>query len=79
MSVPPLSLQQLKLKCQHCSLKSLCIPVGLPAADIRLLEKIVNSQITIHKGKALFSQDQAFQGFYTVRSGAFKYVYQTPT
>lgn len=70
------SLTQLKIKCQQCSLRSLCLPVGLPESDIQLLDKLVGNQTSLLKGDALFSQGDAFKGFYAVRSGALKYLYQ---
>ena len=61
-----------EISCGNCRLKTLCLPISIANDDIIKLENIVSQGKPIHKGDALFRQDQPFESIYAVRSGHIK-------
>lgn len=62
----------LKVACSSCSLRELCLPVGLPAADMERLDTLVTGRRSVARGDVLFRAGDAFQCLYAVRTGFFK-------
>ncbi|MFO7953773.1 fumarate/nitrate reduction transcriptional regulator Fnr [Thioalkalivibrio sp.] len=60
--------------CQHCTLRQLCLPVGLPQDELWQLDEIVQQRRPIAKGAALFTMGSQFLALYAVRTGALKTV-----
>ncbi|WP_018866869.1 MULTISPECIES: fumarate/nitrate reduction transcriptional regulator Fnr [unclassified Thioalkalivibrio] len=60
--------------CQHCTLRQLCLPVGLPQDELWQLDEIVQQRRPIAKGAALFTMGAKFDALYAVRTGALKTV-----
>ncbi|MCP1727301.1 CRP/FNR family transcriptional regulator [Natronospira proteinivora] len=68
----PLDLRELKRVCSNCSLKELCVPMGLARAEVERLDKVVEKSKTLHGGDHLFRKGDAMRSIYAVRSGTFK-------
>jgi CRP/FNR family transcriptional regulator, anaerobic regulatory protein len=66
------SIAQLRQSCRSCSLRDLCLPVGLSADDMQKLELIVHTRGPIRNGEHLFREGDNFQALYAVKSGALK-------
>ena len=66
------SIAQLRQSCRSCSLRDLCLPLGLGADDMQKLESIVHSRGPIRTGEHLFREGDAFHALYAVKSGAVK-------
>lgn len=66
------SIAQLRQSCRSCSLRDLCLPLGLGADDMQKLESIVHSRGPIRGGEHLFREGDAFHALYAVKSGAVK-------
>lgn len=66
------SIAQLRQSCRSCSLRDLCLPLGLGADDMQKLESIVHSRGPIRSGEHLFREGDAFHALYAVKSGAVK-------
>lgn len=62
----------LKVACSSCSLRELCLPVGLPQADMDRLDTLVNTRRSVARGDLLFRVGDSFQCLYAVRTGFFK-------
>ncbi|WP_018872836.1 fumarate/nitrate reduction transcriptional regulator Fnr [Thioalkalivibrio sp. ALJ16] len=60
--------------CQHCTLRQLCLPVGLPQDELWQLDQIVQQRRPIAKGAALFTMGAPFDSLFAVRTGALKTV-----
>ncbi|QEM82068.1 helix-turn-helix domain-containing protein [Halomonas binhaiensis] len=60
--------------CQTCSLRSVCLPLGLGEQDIAQFDGIIRNRITLKKGDVLIRQNSAFSSIYVVRSGSLKQV-----
>ena len=67
-----ISLANLKAACGECSLKDLCLPLGLGADDMRALEATVKSHRKLSKGEFLYRVGDPFHSLFAIRSGSTK-------
>ena len=65
-------LSRLRVACSSCSLRELCLPVGLSEDDLDRLDKLVFVRRSFRRGEHLFRLGDRFQSLYAVRSGFFK-------
>lgn len=65
-------LSPFKVACSSCNLRELCLPVGLPEAQLDRLDNMVALRRTVPRGGLLFRAGDAFQSIYAVRTGFFK-------
>ncbi len=61
-----------KTTCSSCRLRDLCMPVGLSAKEMALIDKMVSTRLKIARGEPLFRTGGRFKSLYTIRSGFFK-------
>lgn len=66
------SLKSLADACATCSLRALCVPGGIPAADLVRLDALVSMRKRVKRGDSLFHVGEDFKALYAVRSGFFK-------
>jgi CRP/FNR family transcriptional regulator len=66
------SITHLRQSCRSCSLRDLCLPLGLEADDMEKLEDIVHSRGPIRPGEHLFREGDGFHALYAVKTGALK-------
>ena len=59
-------------KCATCSLREICLPVGLDKDETELLGDLINHKYRIRRGEHLFHAGLAFKSLYAVRNGFFK-------
>jgi CRP/FNR family transcriptional regulator, anaerobic regulatory protein len=67
-----ISLTALKVACGECSLRDLCLPLGLGADDMRALEATVKSHRKLSKGEYLYRVGDPFHSLFAIRSGSTK-------
>lgn len=67
-----LNLSRLKTACSTCSLRELCLPVGLSSDDMRRLDTLVLLRRPVKRGEYLFRAGDPFESLYAVRAGFFK-------
>jgi CRP/FNR family transcriptional regulator len=67
-----LNLTRLKTACSTCSLRELCLPVGLNADQLERLDTLVFTRRTIKRGEYLFRAGEGFDSLYAARTGFFK-------
>lgn len=67
----------IQLACSNCSLRSLCMPVGLSHEDMARIDSIVSIRRHVAKGSTLFHNGQAFTALYAIRTGFFKTALRT--
>src|SRR5262245_8120897 len=76
MSVSPIAanidLARLKTACSTCSLRELCLPVGLSNNEMTKLDELVFVRRTVKRGDYLFRAGDAFDSLYAARTGFFK-------
>lgn len=66
-----LDIVQFKSSCAACSLRELCLPVGLSEDEVKKLD-IVSQKRKINRGGYLHHAGAKFQSLYAVRSGFLK-------
>lgn len=62
----------LKDACVNCSLRELCVPGGIPSAELEKLDALVAMRKRVKRGATLFQSAEEFRSLYAVRSGFFK-------
>jgi CRP/FNR family transcriptional regulator len=67
-----ISLPRLKSTCSSCSLRELCLPLGLTDEEMQQLEKLVLVRRPVKRGEYLFRANDPFDSLYAVRVGFFK-------
>jgi CRP/FNR family transcriptional regulator len=60
------------VRCSGCSMRSVCMPAGLSAAELAQLDAVICTTRPVHRGEALYRAGDAFQSIYAVRVGSFK-------
>lgn len=65
-------LRQLKVSCSSCSLRQLCMPVGLEATDLMRLDTLIDMRHRIAADQHLYRAGDPFEALYAVRAGIFK-------
>lgn len=58
--------------CSTCSLRELCVPGGIPAAELEKLDALVAMRRRVKRGETLFNVGDEFRALYAVRTGFFK-------
>lgn len=62
----------LKQRCSTCSLRELCLPLGLDAQELLKLDELVNRRRRVFAGQHLYRAGDRFQALTAVRVGFFK-------
>lgn len=64
--------KDLKKRCSECSLREICLPLGLNTEELQRLEEVVKIRRRVNAGQHLFRTKDHFQTLTVVRSGFFK-------
>ncbi len=67
-----IQLNQSRVACKDCNLFRLCLPVGIDAAQLEVLDSIIKRRQPLKRGEHLFQAGTSFQSIYAVRSGSLK-------
>lgn len=68
----PKSSITLQTQCTNCSLKELCLPIGLNPEEFKQLDAVVKQGRRVKKGEFLFHTGEAFTSLFAIRTGFFK-------
>jgi CRP/FNR family transcriptional regulator len=68
----PIDLHHLRVACSGCSLRELCLPMGLTDEEIERLDRLVYTRRRVKRGESLYRSGDGFGSIYAVRSGFFK-------
>ena len=71
-TAPDISLSRLKTACSSCSLRELCLPVGLSEEEMSKLDNLVFLRRPVKRGDYLFRAGDPFASLYAARTGFFK-------
>jgi CRP/FNR family transcriptional regulator, anaerobic regulatory protein len=63
---------QLKTVCSSCTLRELCLPIGLSRTEVQVLEGLIYQRRTCKRGEHLYRAGVPFQSLYAIRSGFCK-------
>ncbi|MEN3029564.1 MULTISPECIES: fumarate/nitrate reduction transcriptional regulator Fnr [Chromobacterium] len=65
-------LHSLKVSCSSCSLRELCLPVGLNREEMSQLDTVIRQSRRLKRGEYLFHSGESFKSLFAVRTGFFK-------
>jgi CRP/FNR family transcriptional regulator, anaerobic regulatory protein len=71
-TVVPITVAQLKSVCSSCSLRELCLPMGLTPEEVARLDQLIYARRKVKRGEGLYRAGDAFSAIYAVRTGFFK-------
>ncbi len=66
------SIHSLRTHCTNCSMRELCLPLGLTQDEMHQLDVAVTSRTRLRKGATLFRAGGGFTALYAVRLGSLK-------
>ena len=66
------SLDTIRIACSNCSLRELCLPMGLSESELARIDELVASRRKVRRGAALFHHGERFSALYAIRTGFFK-------
>ena len=67
-----ISIRALRTHCSKCSIRELCLPVGLDPQALRQLDAVVTDRVGLKKGDALYRSGEPFTALYAIRLGSCK-------
>jgi len=67
-----ISIRALRAHCSKCSIRELCLPVGLEPEALRQLDAVVTDRIGLKKGDTLYRSGEPFTALYAIRLGSCK-------
>ena len=67
-----LNIPALKAACSACSLRELCLPVGLKNEDLSRLDAAIDRRRNLKAGQHVYRLRDSFEALYAIRSGFFK-------
>ena len=62
----------IKIACSNCSLRELCMPIGMNAGELARVDELVVKRPAVKRGRSLFHAGEKFTSLYAIRSGFFK-------
>lgn len=66
------NLASIKAACEECSLRELCLPLGLNSEDLSTLGSMVKRTRQLKKGEFVYRMGEPLTSLYAVRSGSAK-------
>lgn len=71
-SAPVISIRELKSHCSACSMRELCLPVGLSPDELKQIDALVGHRVKLKKGESLYRAGDPFVALYATRLGSLK-------
>ena len=69
---PVVSIRDLKTHCSTCSMRELCLPVGLAPDELKQVDALIGHRIKLKKGDTLYRAGDPFTALYATRLGSLK-------
>jgi CRP/FNR family transcriptional regulator len=69
---PVISIRDLKVHCSTCSMRELCLPMGLGAAELAQIDALLGTRVKLRKGDTLYRAGETFTSLYAIRIGSLK-------
>lgn len=67
-----ITISDLKAHCMTCSMRELCLPVGLGREAMHQLDQLVSNRQRIRKGETIYRAGDQFNALYAIRLGSCK-------
>jgi CRP/FNR family transcriptional regulator, anaerobic regulatory protein len=71
-ALPVITIRDLQRRCSTCTVRELCLPVGLNPDEIRQIDALADVRRRLKKGETLFRAGQTFRALYAIRLGSLK-------
>lgn len=62
----------LKVSCSNCTLRELCLPIGLNREELSQLDAVIRQSRRFKRGEYLFRSGEPFKSLFAIRTGFFK-------
>ncbi|NML45244.1 fumarate/nitrate reduction transcriptional regulator Fnr [Ramlibacter sp. G-1-2-2] len=62
----------IKVACSNCSLRELCLPMGLSPDELARVDAVITTRRKIKRKTPLFRNGERFHALYAIRTGVFK-------
>lgn len=72
MKAKIIDIKEVKVACEECSLRELCLPLGLDEADLTSLGTIIKRTRKLKKGEFLYRVGDPLTSLYAVSTGSVK-------
>jgi CRP/FNR family transcriptional regulator len=69
---PVISIRDLKVHCSTCSMRELCLPVGIDSDDMKQIDVLLGNRVKLHKGDSLYRAGEPFAALFAIRIGSLK-------
>ena len=69
---PVISIRDLKIHCSTCSMRELCLPMGLGTAELAQIDALLGTRVKLRKGDTLYRAGETFSSLYAIRIGSLK-------
>src|SRR5205823_2529722 len=69
---PVFALRELRVHCASCSMRELCLPLGLDPEEIKQVDSLVVNRMRLKKGETLYRAGAPFTAMYAIRLGSLK-------
>jgi CRP/FNR family transcriptional regulator len=67
-----ISIRDLKAHCMNCSVRELCLPVGVDQDAMRQIDSLVTERMHLRKGDTVYRTGDPFTALYAIRVGSCK-------
>jgi len=71
-AAPVISLRDLKTHCMSCSMRDLCVPLGLDDEGMQKVDALINTRTKLKKGEPIYRAGDTFHSLYAIRLGSLK-------
>ena len=65
-TAPVISIRDLKSHCATCSMRELCLPVGLSSEDLKQVDSVIGTRVKLKKGESLYRAGEPFGALFAV-------------
>ena len=66
------SIRELKARCSTCSVRELCLPVGVDREGLHQIDALVTDRVHLKKGDTLYRAGDPFAALHAIRVGSCK-------
>ncbi len=72
VSPPGITLRDIKAHCLTCSVRELCLPVGVDREGVDQIDALVTDRVHLKKGDTLYRAGEPFAALHAIRIGSCK-------
>jgi CRP/FNR family transcriptional regulator len=67
-----ISIRDLRTHCATCSIRELCLPVGLATDEMKQVDALIATRTRLKRGETLYRAGEPFRALYAIRLGSLK-------